>query len=62
MFEFLGIKEEKIMYENDLEKNLINHLSSFLMELGKGFRYVGKQVRITLDNNTHYYIDLVFLQ
>lgn len=30
------------------------------MELGKGFMYVGRQVRITLDNNTHYYIDLVF--
>ena len=30
------------------------------MELGKGFMYVGKQVRITLDNNTHYYVDLVF--
>ena len=46
--------------DNDLEKNLINHLSSFLMELGKGFMYVGNQVRITLDNNTHYYVDLVF--
>lgn len=60
VFEFLGIKEEKLVYENDLEKSLINHLSSFLMELGKGFMYVGRQVRITLDNNTHYYIDLVF--
>lgn len=30
------------------------------MELGKGFMYVGKQVRITLDKNTHYYVDLVF--
>ena len=30
------------------------------MELGKGFMYVGNQVRITLDNNTHYYVDLVF--
>lgn len=60
VFEFLGIKEEIPIRENDLERSLINHLSSFLMELGKGFMYVGRQVRITLDNNTHYYIDLVF--
>lgn len=60
VFEFLGIKENKPLPENSLEKNLINHLSAFLMELGKGFMYVGNQVRITLDNNTHYYVDLVF--
>lgn len=60
VFEFLGIKENKPMLENELEKNLINHLSAFMMELGKGFMYVGNQVRITLDNNTHYYVDLVF--
>ncbi len=60
VFEFLGIKENKPLLESDLEKNLINHISSFLMELGKGFMYVGNQVRITLDNNTHYYVDLVF--
>ena len=60
VFEFLGIKENKPLLESDLEKNLINHLSAFLMELGKGFMYVGNQVRITLDNNTHYYVDLVF--
>ena len=60
VFEFLGIKENKPLLESDLEKNLINHLSSFLMELGNGFMYVGNQVRITLDNNTHYYVDLVF--
>ena len=60
VFEFLGIKENKPLLESDLEKNLINHLSSFLMELGKGFMYDGNQVRITLDNDTHYYVDLVF--
>ena len=60
VFEFLGIKENKPILESDLEENLINHISSFLMELGKGFMYVGNQTRITLDNNTHYYIDLVF--
>ena len=60
VFEFLGIKENKPLLESDLEKNLIKFLSSFLMELGKGFMYVGNQVRITLDNDTHYYVDLVF--
>ena len=60
VFEFLGIKENKPLIESNLEESLIKHLSSFLMELGKGFMYVGNQVRITLDNNTHYYIDLCF--
>lgn len=60
VFEFLGIKENKQIHESDLEKNLINHLSSFMIELGKGFMYVGNQVRITLPGNQHYYIDLVF--
>ena len=60
VFEFLGIKENKPELESNLEKNLVNHLSLFLMELGKGFMYVGNQIRITLDNNTHYYVDLVF--
>ena len=60
VFEFLGIRESKKLLEGDLEKDLINHLSNFLMELGKGFMYVGNQVRITLDNNIHYYVDLVF--
>ena len=60
VFEFLGIKENKPPFESDLEKCLIAHLTLFLMELGKGFMYVGNQVRITLDNNHHYYVDLVF--
>lgn len=60
VFEFLGIKENKPILESDLEKSLINNLPNFLMELGKGFMYVGSEQRITLDNNTHYYVDLVF--
>ena len=60
VFEFLGVKENKPILESDLEKNLINNLPKFLMERGKGFMYVGNQKRITLDNNTHYYVDLVF--
>lgn len=46
VFEFLGIKENKPLLEGDLEKNLINHLSSFLMELGKGFMYCGNQLEL----------------
>lgn len=60
VFEFLGMKEDKPILESDLEKSLIHNLPNFLMELGKGFMYVGNQKRITLDNNTHYYVDLVF--
>ena len=49
VFEFLGIREEKPNLKSDLEKRLVNYISEFLMELGKGFMYVGKQVRITLE-------------
>ena len=59
VFEFLGISEEKVIMENDLEKALITHIEKFLLELGKGFMYVGSQQRITL-GNTHYYVDMVF--
>lgn len=59
VFEFLGLPEMKQYSERDLERRLIDNLSSFLLELGKGFAYIGNQYRITL-NNTHYYIDLVF--
>lgn len=59
VFEFLGIPEEKAVMESDLEKSLITHIEKFLLELGKGFMYVGSQQRITL-GNTHYYVDMVF--
>lgn len=59
VFEFLGIPENKQYSENDVEKAIINNLQSFLLELGKGFAFVGRQQRITL-NNKHYYVDLVF--
>ena len=41
VFEFLGLPEEKPMMESDLEKALIDHIEKFLLELGKGFMYVG---------------------
>ena len=59
VFEFLGIPENKPLLEKDLERKLIKHIEDFLLELGKGFMYVGSQQRVTL-NNTHYYVDMVF--
>lgn len=59
VFEFLGIKENKPLLEKDLEYKLIKHIEDFLLELGKGFMYVGSQQRIFL-NNVDYYIDMVF--
>jgi predicted nuclease of restriction endonuclease-like (RecB) superfamily len=59
VFEFLGIPENKPILEKDLELKLIRHIEDFLLELGKGFMFVGSQFRITL-NNVHHYIDLIF--
>ena len=59
VLEFLDIKENTYYLESDLEKNILEHLKEFLLELGKGFSYVGNQVRITL-NKEHFYPDLVF--
>lgn len=59
VLEFLDIKENTDYLESDLEKNIIEHLKEFLLELGKGFTYVGNQVRLTLEED-HFYPDLVF--
>jgi len=59
IFEFLKIPESKRVTEAALEKKLIDNLQSFLLELGKGFSFVARQFRITLDNK-HFRIDLVF--
>lgn len=59
VFEFLDIKENKNLLEKNLEEKLVKHIEDFLLELGKGFMFVGTQQRITL-GNTHYYIDMVF--
>jgi predicted nuclease of restriction endonuclease-like (RecB) superfamily len=59
IFEFLKIPEPHPISETELETLLCNHLQSFLLELGKGFTFVGRQYRITL-NNHHYRVDLVF--
>lgn len=59
IFEFLGLKEDSLYSELDLEKRLITKLQAFLLELGKGFAFIARQYRITL-NNKHYRVDLVF--
>ena len=59
IFEFLKIPEPYTISETDLETRLINQLQDFLLELGKGFAFIGRQYRITLANR-HHYIDLVF--
>jgi len=59
VFEFLKIPEPHTVSETDLETRLCDHLQLFLLELGKGFTFVGRQYRVTL-NNTHYRVDLVF--
>ncbi|WP_044409584.1 PDDEXK nuclease domain-containing protein [Thiomicrospira microaerophila] len=59
IFEFLKIPEAHQISETQLETALCDHLQPFLLELGKGFTFVGRQYRITL-NNRHYKVDLVF--
>ena len=59
VFEFLGLPENKPMMESDLEEALVRQIERFLLELGKGFMFVGTQQRVTF-GNTHYYVDMVF--
>ena len=59
VMEFLGIPIAHRLVETQLEQALISNLQSFLLELGKGFAFVSRQERITLDGD-HFYIDLVF--
>ncbi|MDI1355051.1 MAG: PDDEXK nuclease domain-containing protein [bacterium] len=59
VLEFLNIPEKYKYSEKELEQNIIDNLQEFLLELGKGFAFIGRQYRVTL-NNKHYRIDLVF--
>lgn len=59
VLEFVGLPESTRLLEADLEQGLIDKLSQFLLELGKGFAFMARQQRITLDGQ-HFYIDLVF--
>ena len=59
VLEFLNIIPTPELYEKDLETALINHLQSFLLEMGRGFSFVARQKRISFDDRD-FYIDLVF--
>lgn len=59
VLEFTGLPELPQYSESKLEQRLIDELQSFLLELGKGFSFVGRQQRITIDED-HYFVDLVF--
>lgn len=59
VLEFLGMMESKKYLETDLEQGLIDKLHNFLLELGKGFSFIARQKRITVEDD-HYYIDLIF--
>lgn len=59
ILEFVGLSEQASYNETQLETALINQLETFLLELGKGFTFVGRQVRFTFDEE-HFRIDLVF--
>jgi predicted nuclease of restriction endonuclease-like (RecB) superfamily len=59
VLEFTGLRQDAHFRESDLETALIEKLQQFLLELGKGFAFMARQQRLTLDGR-HFYIDLVF--
>ena len=59
ILEFIGLPENEKYSESELEQRIIDKLEHFLLELGKGFTFVGRQVRFTFDEE-HFRIDLVF--
>ena len=59
VLEFLDLKEDESYTESDLENEIISKLEHFMMELGKGFLFDGRQKRFTFDGDD-FYVDLVF--
>lgn len=59
VLEFLGLKEDPALQEKELETAILTHIEDFLLELGRGFAFVGRQKRFTLEGD-HFYPDLVF--
>jgi predicted nuclease of restriction endonuclease-like (RecB) superfamily len=59
VLEFLGLKELPEYSESELESRIIDNLQQFLLELGTGFAFIGRQVRFTFDEE-HFMVDLVF--
>jgi predicted nuclease of restriction endonuclease-like (RecB) superfamily len=59
ILEFLGLEGRSIYSETELETAIINEIEKFMIELGKGFFFGGRQVRFTFDEE-HFFVDLVF--
>ena len=59
ILDFLGLPDSRVHHESEIEKAVIDNLQSFLLELGKGFAFVGRQKRMQFDDD-YFYIDLVF--
>jgi predicted nuclease of restriction endonuclease-like (RecB) superfamily len=59
VLDFLGLPDDRLLRESDLESAIIEKLQHFLLELGKGFAFVARQKRLTFDDE-HFYVDLVF--
>ena len=59
IFEFIGLKQQEVLPEKEMEQALLDNLLQFLLELGKGFCFEARQRRIVIDNE-HHFIDLVF--
>jgi predicted nuclease of restriction endonuclease-like (RecB) superfamily len=59
VLEFTGLSEQSAYTETELEQKLIDHLQQFLLELGKGFAFIGRQVRFTFEEES-FYCDIVF--
>ena len=59
ILEFLDVRPDTALQESELENAIISHLEQFMLELGRGFAFVGRQKRITIDGQ-HFYPDLVF--
>lgn len=59
IFDFLGLPDSEAYHESDMERVIIDNIQSFLLELGKGFAFVGRQKRLQFDDQ-YFYVDLVF--
>ena len=59
ILDFLGLPDSEVLHESEIEKAIIANLQSFLLELGKGLAFVGRQKRMQFDDD-YFYIDLIF--
>ena len=59
VLEFLNIPEQYQYLENELEQNIISNIQQFIMEMGKGFAFIGRQYRMSIGGK-HFYLDLLF--